>query len=87
MSVIIDSLDVEQLSPVTAAIYGLTPREQWVVEALRLDVHETGAPPPYLRHGRRCQPRRTHRRAVLQPRRVAPVAHPAATLSRRCVTR
>jgi hypothetical protein len=46
VSVIIDSPDAEQLSPVMAAIYGLTPREQQVVEARRLAVHEQ----EYLRH-------------------------------------
>jgi hypothetical protein len=38
--------DAEQLSPVMAAIYGLIPREQQVVEARRLAVHEQ----EYLRH-------------------------------------
>jgi hypothetical protein len=78
VSVIIDSPDAEQLSPVMAAIYGLTPREQQVVEARRLAIHDTGVPPPHLRQSWRREPRRTRRRAVVRTRRLAPVARSAS---------
>jgi hypothetical protein len=101
VSVIIGSPDAEQLSLVMAAICGMTPPEQQGVEHVlgayhhpsrcagprHLAVYDTGAPPPHVRQGRRRQPRRTRRRAVLRTTRVAPVARPAAMLSRRCVSR